>query len=109
MTLFITKRYIVEGDGLFNNFKRDANKGFSPHDRRLIEKHKDDKIYKITLFRYPVQSAIQNLMHLYTMGRLRRGMEELNYDTLFHLGMIVNDDYILEKQSSVMFYKRQNF
>ena len=98
-----------KGSGVMDVFKRETSKSFSPSDRALISKHSDDKVYRITLFRYPVQSAIQSLMGLYTQGRLKKGMKELNYDTLFHLGMIVNQDYVLEKQATPMFYKRTKF
>ncbi len=97
--------FIYYGNGILDTFKRDKSKGFSPNDRKLINKVKDIKIYRLTIFRYPVQSAIQNVMKLYTQGRLTKNMRELNYDNLFHLGLIVNQNYILDKQATPKFQK----
>ena len=49
--MFIQRKYMIESDGILDNFKRNTANGFSPHDRQMIDKHKNDKVFKITIFR----------------------------------------------------------
>jgi len=99
----------VSGDGFLDLFKRDDKTGFNPNDRKRIKKHNDKEIFRIQLFRYPVTDGIQKLINILTLGQLQKGMKKLKYDDLYHLGIIINDVYVLEKQAVPKYYKNNHF
>ncbi len=76
---------------------RDPGK-YPPKMRALLEEVGDEEIKKITLFRYPLNKAVQTAAKLGTLGLSP-------YDKLFHLGIIINDKYLLDKQD-VLDFKR---
>lgn len=103
--------YKISGDGLFNlgGMKRDNKKGFAPRDRRRIRRKGDKVITSIKIFRFPIMSVISKLLNLLTLGRLNRKMDKLNYEDLFHLGIIINNKFVLHKEEVPKFFKNENF
>jgi hypothetical protein len=53
--------------------------------------------------RSPVQSFIHKFLNVITLGDWNKKLKELGYDKLFHVKLIINGEYALEKRPSVYF------
>jgi hypothetical protein len=72
-------------------------KDFPPHVKRFIEKYGSTPITKLFVFRYPIPSFIDKVMKILTFGKWDQVKRQFGYDQLYHLGLIANDEIILEK------------
>lgn len=88
-----------EGEGLL---KRDPGL-LPPKSRKLLERVGNEKITSIQLVRTPLTSTTKTLLNIATFGKLEKYLKESNIDKLFHLRMIINGKYALEKNSVVEF------
>lgn len=82
------------GKGLF---VRDFGK-YPPKMRENLKKYGDEKITKLQVFRYPLKE-ISFFAKIASFGNL-------TYDQLFHLGLLINGKYILDKNTVWGFEKR---
>jgi hypothetical protein len=80
-----------QGDGVF---LREAGK-FPPDDRKLIEQVGGEKVEKLTLFRYPIQ--------LSKFAKFIGALKSTPYDDLIHIGVVINDKYLTEKDAVLNF------
>jgi hypothetical protein len=71
--------------------------------RGKIEKNMDTKITSLSVVRSPVQSFIHKFLNVITLGDWNKKLKELGYDKLFHVKLIINGEYALEKRPSVYF------
>ena len=69
--------------------------------KRWLAKHGNETITSITLVRKPVHSFIERAVNLWSRGRLAKRKQELNYDQLYHLAIVFNGRYLLEKNHVV--------
>lgn len=83
--------------------------GFTKHDRKALKRRRGELITSIQITRYPIMTGLTELLNLFTLGSLSSGMKKMGYEKLFHLSLIINNDYVFEKQEVVKFYKRKNF
>lgn len=90
------KGKIIDG-GLFE--KRTAGK-LPPSSRKLLEKIGNEKIESLTLERTP----ILGWFNLITFGRFYKFIHKLHYDHMFHLSLVINGKYRLEKTQVVRIY-----
>jgi hypothetical protein len=81
------------GDGLF---LRSVGK-FPPNDRKLIEQVGEEKIEKLTLFRYPIA--------LSKFAKFIGALKNTPYDELMHIGVVINDKYLTDKDAVLNFEK----
>jgi hypothetical protein len=91
---FIFSKYkmlLQEGDGFF---ERTAGK-LSPKIRKLLEQVGDEKITSIKLFRKPIS--------LSSFAKFIGALKGTAYDELLHLGLILNNKYLLDKQEVIHF------
>ena len=82
-----------QGDGVF---LREAGK-FPPDDRKLIEQVGGEKVEKLTLFRYPIQ--------LSKFAKFIGALKSTPYDDLIHIGVVINDKYLTEKDAVLNFMR----
>jgi len=82
---------LQEGDGFF---ERTAGK-LSPKIRKLLEQVGDEKITSIKLFRKPIS--------LSSFAKFIGALKGTAYDSLLHLGLILNNKYLLDKQEVIHF------
>jgi hypothetical protein len=82
---------LQEGDGFF---ERTAGK-LSPKIRKLLEQVGDEKITSIKLFRKPIS--------LSSFAKFIGALKGTAYDELLHLGLILNNKYLLDKQEVIHF------
>lgn len=90
----------LDGEGLLDMFKRKAGV-YPPEMRKVLEKIGNDNILGIDVFRKPLQSFISKALKIASFGKSDQALKELNYDELFHLGLVIhatNSIYTLEKE-----------
>ena len=80
-----------QGDG---TFMREPGK-FPPEDRKLIEQVGNEPVQKLTLFRYPIQ--------LSKFAKFIGALKNTPYDDLIHIGVVINDKYLTEKDAVLNF------
>jgi len=81
----------MQGEGLF---LRDVGR-LSPKVRALLQQVGDEKITSIKLFRKPIS--------LSAFAKFVGVLKNTGYDDLLHLGMILNNKYLLDKQDVIHF------
>lgn len=86
-------KILQEGEGLLT---REPGQ-FPPKERALIEQVGDEKVTKITLFRYPIS--------LSKFAKFIGALKNTPYDELMHLGLVINGKYLTEKDAVLNFEK----
>jgi hypothetical protein len=81
----------MQGTGFF---ERTAGK-LSPSIRKLLEQVGNEKITSIKLFRKPIS--------LSSFAKFIGALKGTPYDSLMHLGLILNNKYLLDKQEVIHF------
>ena len=66
-----------------------VRKHASPSVRAKLEKYGDLEIYTMKICRKPIMSAIEKFANLISGGRWEKNKEQLSYDKLFHLFIVV--------------------
>jgi len=74
---------------------------YSPPVRQFLKDHERVNVSSLTVSRKPIQNAINKALHLLTGGSWEKSKEQLGYDTLYHLSLIVNGDIIIEKNEVI--------
>jgi len=82
------------GEGFFF---RDVGK-LPPQARKLLEQVGEEKISSIKLFRKPIS--------LSSFAKFIGALKGTPYDKLFHLGMVINGKYLLDKQEVIHFERK---
>lgn len=82
-----------QGDGIL---LREPGK-FPPADRKLIEEVGGEKVEKLTLFRYPIA--------LSKFAKFIGALKNTPYDSLIHIGVVINGKYLTEKDAVLNFEK----
>jgi hypothetical protein len=95
---------ITKGEG---TFLRDP-KINPPKVRKILESIGNEKVTTIKVIRTPLSKATEFLLNIASFGQLKQKMKDANIDTLFHLSMLINGKYVLEKNEVIMLYKDAN-
>lgn len=82
---------LLRGEGIFT---RDPGK-FPPKSRAVIEQVGDEKVTKMTLFRYPIS--------LSKFAKQLGALKNTPYDDLIHIGVVINGKYLTEKDAVLNF------
>lgn len=69
----------------------------------MLEKHGQEPVSSIVVVRTPVNSIITTILNVATLGAFKSAVAKYNYDQLFHLAIVVNGKYVLEKNATVQF------
>jgi len=69
---------------------RGIRQGYPPDVRAVIGEYGDGVVMNINVRRAPIQSFVDKALNLITMGRWQKAKEDLNYDKMYHLGMVVS-------------------
>jgi hypothetical protein len=70
---------------------------FPPADRKVIEEVGEEVVKKLTLYRYPIS--------LSKFAKFIGALKSTPYDDLMHIGVVINDKYLTEKDA-VLTFKR---
>lgn len=62
---------------------------YPPNARKVIEQHGSKSIKNMVIIRQPIQSFINKVFNGLTFGAFQKKLDELPYDDLFHLRMVV--------------------
>jgi len=85
--------------------KKRPSELYPPNVRNTLKKNGDELVKKITIVRTPVESFVQNLMQVISFGKFKQAVKKTGYDDMFHLSLIINDKYTLDKQEVVKLVK----
>jgi hypothetical protein len=82
----------------------------SPVINTLLKKIGNEKISSVVIIRQPIQSAINTLLNTLSFGYYEKNKQRLNYDSYFHLKLLINGKYIFEKNEriNIDYYKKSN-
>lgn len=87
------------GDGLLRDPKIDP-----PAVRKILQSIGPEVVQSIKLVRTPLSASTRFLLNVASFGQLNEKMKEADIDELFHLRMIINDKYSLEKNEVIRLY-----
>jgi len=79
------------------SFKKREPGLLSPKARELLERIKDEPINSLLIVRTPISSYINKALQLLSGGTWESAVKKANYDQLFHLALLINGKYTLEK------------
>jgi hypothetical protein len=88
---------MIQGDGLF---LRDPTID-PPKVRKILEQIGDEQVQSIKLVRTPLSKTTKFLLNIASFGNLQKAIENLKVDDFFHLSMIINGKYRLEKNEVI--------
>jgi hypothetical protein len=77
--------------------------------KNFMKEHGEEKITSLTIARTPIQGAIATAMELASGGNFESSVKKQGYDKYFHLYLIINGKYKLEKNQNlnIVDYKPQ--
>lgn len=84
-------KILQEGEGLLT---REPGQ-FPPKDRAVIAQVGDEKVTKLTLYRYPIS--------LSKFAKFIGALKNTPYDDLIHIGVVINGKYLTEKDAVLTF------
>jgi len=84
-------KILQEGEGLLT---REPGQ-YPPKDRAVIAQVGDEKVTKITLYRYPIS--------LSKFAKFIGALKNTPYDDLIHIGVVINGKYLTEKDAVLTF------
>lgn len=77
---------------------------YPPYVRKVLQEVGDKPIKSLSISRAPIRKAITTILNLLTLGELKRSLDQLSYDELFHLRLIaiVEDKTVLIEKNEVI-------
>jgi len=71
--------------------------------REMLKKHGNEIITSIVIVRSPLSNILHQILNSLTLGHLENRLNEYDYNSLFHLKVIINNKYSIEKESTIKF------
>jgi len=71
--------------------------------REMLKLHGNKIITSIVIVRSPISNILYQILNNLTLGQLDERLNDYNYNHLFHLKVIINNRYSIEKQSTITF------
>jgi hypothetical protein len=71
----------------------------------FMAKHGGEPLYNLKIRRYPVPEYIDQVFNLISANKWEKEKKNASYDDFFHLGIIMDDRYVLEKNASLNFFE----
>ena len=88
------------------NIIKDLTNGYSNYPfsfREMLKSHGNKIITSIIIVRSPISNILYQILNNITSGQLEERLNDYNYDQLFHLKVIINNKYSIEKESTIKF------
>lgn len=76
--------------------------------REMLKLHGNKIITSIVIVRSPISNILYNTLNSLTLGQLDERLNDYNYNHLFHLKVIINNKYSIEKESTIKFTNSNN-
>ena len=84
-------------DAAWQRFQFTVREHASPEVRSFLDNQGQNPVQSLTVCRQPIQKAIKMISNIMSLGKFNQNAKRLNYDDIFHLFMIVNQQWIVEK------------
>jgi hypothetical protein len=68
-----------------------------PKSRKLLESIAKEPITTMEIVRTPIESYINNILNVISLGAFKKAVQSLGYDKLFHLSLYINKKYVFHK------------
>ena len=69
--------------------------------KKWLEAHGEEEIESVQIGRVPIAGAINTAMEILSLGEFSKAKKMYGYDSYFHLFLILNDKYRIEKNQNV--------
>lgn len=93
----------------FNKIAPERNPNINPPKvREFLNKVGNEKINSLQAVRKPIQTTVKNILNYVSLGTLKTETSKLGYDQLFHLRLVINDKYFIEKNEVIQAGIHQN-
>lgn len=76
---------------------------YPPRMRKLLSEVGNEGIHSLLVVRTPLSKFVTTLLNTISLGAYDKAVRESSYEKMFHLSMLLNGDYILEKNGVVSF------
>lgn len=77
-----------------------------PKVRAILQSIGNEKVNSILLVRTPLSKTTKFLLNIASLGQLQNRLNQMKIDDLFHLSMIIQNRYTLEKNEVIRLYKQ---
>jgi hypothetical protein len=71
--------------------------------REMLKAHGNKIITSIVIVRSPISNILYQTLNNLTLGQLDQRLNDYNCNHLFHLKVIINNKYSIEKESTIKF------
>lgn len=72
-----------------------------PSVRKILKSIGNEKVVSLKLVRTPLSNLTKSLLNIASFGKLDEKLKSENIDKLFHLSLLINDKYTLEKNEVI--------
>lgn len=79
-----------------------------PAVRKILQSIGNEKITDLMLVRTPLSKISRFLLNIASFGQLENKLKETGIDDLFHLSLLINGKYELDKQEVIKLVRNQN-
>ena len=69
--------------------------------KSFLKQHGEEPITSIQISRVPISSTIRFLFNIITLGYFEKAHKKLGFDNFFHLSIVINGKYRVEKNETV--------
>lgn len=76
-----------------------------PKVRNLLAEIGNQQITSMKIVRTPIETAVQGLLSIISLGSYNKAVKNANYDSMFHLALFLNDSITLDKQAVISMVK----
>lgn len=91
------------GDGLTRNPINNP-----PAVRKILSQIGNEKVESLKLIRTPLSKISRFLLNIASLGQLESKLKETGIDDLFHLSLLINEKYELDKQDVIKLIRNPN-
>lgn len=92
---------------LINPTQRDPHI-LPPKVRQFVSDHGNEIIQSLVVKRTPVQSFVQKALDIMSFGKFKQSIDNMDYDTVFHLSICINNKYKFDKRPVITVDKCSN-
>ena len=85
----------LEGKGIVSSVKNYFHNALTSRPGvidKLIKQYGDKKVLQVVILRKPVNTGVQKLLNLITLGGYNKAKKEMNYDEVYHLYLNITLD-----------------
>jgi len=73
------------------------SENLSPKSVKFLKANGDTVITKLRVEKKPLDKGVNALLNTISLGTFQKAKKDLDYDDMFHLYMVINDKFVIEK------------